>query len=250
MSAPVHFVELGVIDSTQRYAQGEVEAGRVGGRVGARPTVFVAEAQTAGVGQRGRAWSSPPGGLWMTLACPIGRSGLPSLLALRAGLAMLLAVRGVCGVPERRLNLKWPNDLMIDERKAGGALVEVVSGASGRTILVGIGINANVERLDLPENLRGSAITVREAMGHEVDLHALRTEVAGALLDQLLTAMPDEDVLAHVRAALFGVGRVLNVTLPDGRALPAMIGGLERDGRLRVEVEGRQMLLTSAIVEH
>jgi len=100
--------------------------------------VVIARHQTAGRGQRGKQWYSPPGaGLWMSIAYsftvrPANLSALT--LAVGSTVANELAALGVAGVL-----LKWPNDLLIDERKLGGILLE--SCASGMTAIVGIGIN-------------------------------------------------------------------------------------------------------------
>ena len=88
-------------------------------------TAVVAEAQVAGRGSRGRGWSSPPGGLWLSVLARPRTAGL-ELLSLRAGLAVaeLLDRLGVGA----RARLKWPNDLMLDGRKAGGILCDAATG--------------------------------------------------------------------------------------------------------------------------
>jgi len=100
--------------------------------------VAIAEQQTAGRGRRDKQWYSPPdAGLWMSVAYSFTvRSANLSALTLAVGTAVAneLADLGVSGVL-----LKWPNDLLVDERKLGGILLE--SCANGMTAIVGIGIN-------------------------------------------------------------------------------------------------------------
>jgi len=89
-------------------------------------SVVVADNQTAGRGRQGRSWEAPPGsGLFATFVLPPG-----PLVVFAAGVAAAES----CG-PEVRL--KWPNDLMLDDRKLGGVLAEI----RGKKALVGIGIN-------------------------------------------------------------------------------------------------------------
>jgi BirA family biotin operon repressor/biotin-[acetyl-CoA-carboxylase] ligase len=103
-------------------------------------TVVVAEEQLEGRGTRGRAWHSPPGGLWYSILYrDANESGL-ECLSLRIGLAVALAIESVA--PGQRLGLKWPNDLMLGDRKLGGVLCEARwQGASLGWVAVGIGIN-------------------------------------------------------------------------------------------------------------
>lgn len=105
------------------------------------PAACLAEMQTEGRGRQGRHWTSPFGaGVWLSLAWPFGQ--LPtgfSALGLVAGIAVVgaLGSLGVHGV-----GLKWPNDLMVDDRKLGGLLVETRGEAAGRMrAVIGIGIN-------------------------------------------------------------------------------------------------------------
>jgi BirA family transcriptional regulator, biotin operon repressor / biotin---[acetyl-CoA-carboxylase] ligase len=101
----------------------------------ARPgEVVVAAIQTAGRGRQGRSWVSETGGLWLTAALPVGDAlhGQPSLVA---AVAVCDALRA--WVPDA--GLKWPNDVLVRDRKVGGILVERLSLAE--LVAVGIGIN-------------------------------------------------------------------------------------------------------------
>jgi BirA family biotin operon repressor/biotin-[acetyl-CoA-carboxylase] ligase len=126
-------VRLAATPSTMDVLHTLAESGAAAG------TAVVADAQTAGRGSRGRAWSSPPGGLWLSvLARP--KAATLELLSLRVGLAVAEALEAT-GFP-RRLALKWPNDLMLDDRKVGGILCEARwVGASPAWVVVGLGLN-------------------------------------------------------------------------------------------------------------
>jgi BirA family transcriptional regulator, biotin operon repressor / biotin---[acetyl-CoA-carboxylase] ligase len=104
-----------------------------------RRLAVIADAQSAGRGQRGRRWESPAGAaLYLTLAWPTPRplSGLAGL-----SLAVGLAVRATLARLGLDARLKWPNDVWLDGRKLAGILVELLNAGSGVVALVGIGIN-------------------------------------------------------------------------------------------------------------
>jgi BirA family biotin operon repressor/biotin-[acetyl-CoA-carboxylase] ligase len=103
-------------------------------------TVVVAGEQTSGRGSRGRAWRSSPGGLWLSaLYRPRALAGV-ELLSLRVGLALAEAIEGAG--PGLRLAIKWPNDLILEDRKLGGILCEARwHGEELAWIVVGIGLN-------------------------------------------------------------------------------------------------------------
>ncbi len=148
----------GVTGSTNDLARAWIENG------GSAPAVILAEAQTAGRGRRGRAWSSPVASNVYLSQIEMLAGGLQGAvgLSLATGVAVAEAIEEVAAVP---VALKWPNDLLARERKLGGILVELVtSGAASRAIL-GIGINVRVpaytsagidqEWIDLAQTSRG-----------------------------------------------------------------------------------------------
>lgn len=117
-------------------------------------TAVLAAEQTEGRGRRGRAWRSPRGGLWLSVLCrPVAAPAI-EVLSLRAALAVARVLE--TRVPAVALRLKWPNDLILDDRKLGGILCEARwQGESPSWVAVGIGLNlAN----PVPAELAGQAI--------------------------------------------------------------------------------------------
>lgn len=140
-----------------------------------RPAVVVADRQSAGRGRRGRRWvSDTPLGLWFTVvADPVagGAAGLP----LRVGLGV---ARGLeCLVPDVRIGIRWPNDLMIEGGKLGGVLCE----ETGCAVLAGIGLNLNHAHDDLPGGLETAATSVLAAARVRVS----RARVLASVIDEL-----------------------------------------------------------------
>ncbi len=190
------FEVLPTVDSTNSHA---LQLGRLG--VDA-PTVVVAWQQTAGRGRAGRSWEASPGdSLTMSLALPLALNEVPgggSALSLAVGLAVAealdarLAALGVSPVP--RIELKWPNDLWVDDRKLGGILIEAVSGpslpAQQRWVVIGLGLNLAgtpadlaATRCDLLGLLQAGAITSAPA------LSLTAAQVFEAIVPSLLRAV-------------------------------------------------------------
>jgi BirA family biotin operon repressor/biotin-[acetyl-CoA-carboxylase] ligase len=134
------------------------------------PAVLVAEFQSAGRGRLDRTWVSPPrAGLTLSvLLRPTAPVSAWGWLPLLAGVALADAV----GPPAR---LKWPNDLLLDEGKAAGVLVQV----SGDVVVVGIGVNVSNTHAELPS---AAATSIELALGRAVD----RTDLLVDLLTGLL----------------------------------------------------------------
>ena len=133
MSQPPAIVRLARVGSTMDALHELAEAGAPAG------TAVVADVQVAGRGSRGRTWTSPPGGLWLSVLARPGDAGV-ELLSLRVGLAVAAALTGLGA--GRGLRLKWPNDLMLGERKTGGVLCEARwQGGAPAWVTIGVGLN-------------------------------------------------------------------------------------------------------------
>jgi BirA family transcriptional regulator, biotin operon repressor / biotin---[acetyl-CoA-carboxylase] ligase len=140
-------VRLGDVGSTMDALHALAEGGAVAG------TAVVARSQTAGRGSRGRPWASPPGGLWLSVLSRPAAAGL-ELVSLRTGLRVAETLEGL-GAGDR-IRLKWPNDLMLDERKLGGILCEARwQGPELAWVVIGLGLN--VENQPPPELTSGAA---------------------------------------------------------------------------------------------
>jgi BirA family biotin operon repressor/biotin-[acetyl-CoA-carboxylase] ligase len=195
-----------------------------GAREGA---TVLAVAQTGGRGRRSRAWSSPAGGLWLSIVL---RPALPAERWPLVGFAAAVgAGRAVEDITSVRVRLKWPNDLMVDEHKVGGVLVE----ARGPVLIAGIGLNANIEPETFAPDVRRVATSLSAVLGRSVDLVAL----ARALLErfeavyELLTGETDV-VLAMWRARDLTRGR--SVRISGAQELEGVAEDVDQTGALLV----------------
>jgi len=165
-----HYEEIG---STQDIAQQLALEGAPHG------TVVIAESQTAGRGRLGRDWFSPPGvNLHTTIILkPAIAPGAVAVLGLVAGVALAEAVQAIApGLP----GLKWPNDLWLRGKKAGGILAQLLAGAP-LCVLLGIGVNVNLTLQQMPEELRDIATSLPVETGEPCD----RVQFAAALFEHL-----------------------------------------------------------------
>ena len=190
-------------------------------------TVVVAEEQTAGQGRMGRPWHSKPGaGLYLSavLTSPGAPADTP-VITLALGLAVQEAVARVAGVSG---DLRWPNDLLIGERKCAGILVEL----HGDKVIAGIGVNVNHRRF--PAELAEIATSLRLATGREI----AREELLAALLEgitayhELLTESGRDAILRlFAQASSYVSGRRVTIDTAEA-ALTGTTDGLDESGFL------------------
>lgn len=105
---------------------------------------LLAEYQTAGRGRRGRAWLAPPGGaICLSMSWTFGE--LPRDLGALGLVIGVCVLRALCGLGLRNVQLKWPNDLLIGERKLAGVLIELRAESGGPAcVVIGIGLNVSI----------------------------------------------------------------------------------------------------------
>ena len=182
--------------------------------------VVLAEQQSAGRGRRGRRWSAPPRSsiLMSVLLFP------PDMLAETAWLTALGAVAVAEVVSEwsgRNARIKWPNDVRVEGHKIAGVLVERGQGA-----VVGIGINANLTRDELPEELRPLATSLQILLGRKVD----RSELARDLIRRLDhwyergQSLGPDSLDAPWRDRSEHLGQPVRITTPTGASFGRLDG--------------------------
>jgi BirA family transcriptional regulator, biotin operon repressor / biotin---[acetyl-CoA-carboxylase] ligase len=196
----------------------------------AHGTIVTAREQTRGRGRAGRAWHSPAGAnlyLSILLRPTIAPEHLPGI-TLATGIGVCDATRAA-GVANARL--KWPNDVLVGARKLAGVLTEMTTrGSALDAVVVGIGVDVDGRREDLPPELAAIATSIRDETGAPQDVRAF----AGLLLD-VLEPWLDRFLAGGVRAiaaewqARADLDRRVRVGTREGTPL-----GLADDGGLRV----------------
>jgi len=207
-----------------------VSAGRAGAAEG---LVVAAERQSAGRGRLGRSWESPVGaGLMVSLllrpTVPVARYGW---LPLLTGVALATAVRRLTGLDAR---LKWPNDLLIGDRKSAGILAE---GVPTGGVVVGFGLNVTLRADELP---RPDATSLALAGATVLDRQLLLAGILDDLADwyRRWQGVGGDPEACGLRGAYQGIcatiGRTVTVSLPAAELLTGVATGVDGDGRLLV----------------
>ena len=220
------------VESTNR------EAGRLGQAGVEHGTLVLADAQTAGRGRMARSWFSPPGvNLYgsVVLRTTVDAQHLAGWLSWLPLMAALGSAEAIEIVGSAKVAVKWPNDLLINERKVGGILCE--SGASpkgGAFQVIGIGINVNGTPEDFPEELQPLATTIRHETGGLVDRNRLIAQLLIELescIDEFLSRGSEAIALAY-GARCATIGKTVKAVLADGREHIGIAQAIQKDGSL------------------
>ncbi len=198
-------VRKNMVDSTNEVAKVLVAEGAVPW------TVVVAAKQLAGRGRFGRRWTSPRGGLYLSIALIEEVERLP-LVTLAAGLSVAEVVEAEGIVPE----LKWPNDVFVEGAKIAGVLVEGLTKPPSYWGIVGFGINSNSRKEAFPRNLVGHITTLRHELGRAVDNDSLLKTLLASFRDHYPAPGREPEVVAHYRKRCTTLGRELAVETATG----------------------------------
>lgn len=191
---------------------------------------MVTEHQTAGRGRLDRTWVTPPrSALTMSLVLrPQGPMERWPWLPLLTGYAVRTGLRAVGVVAD----LKWPNDVLVGDRKIGGILLERIETPSGPAAIAGIGLNTGVSAQDLPVP---TATSVLVETGTAPDRTVLLAAVLDAVAEQYDLWTRGADALAAAyQEACSTVGQRVRVELPQGDVLTGVADGVDAHGRLLV----------------
>lgn len=228
-----HFFE---VDSTNEVAKELAEEGASEG------TIVIAEVQRRGKGRRGKRWLSPEGGVWMTI---ILRPDIPlakaPLLTLITGVAVAETLKTRCGLD---VGIKWPNDILIGEKKVCGILTEVSENRGAlEYVVLGIGIDLNVDVEDFPLDLKEGATSLK----NELDREIYGVELVQKFLEKFEEVYEEFkegqflDILAQWRRLSTTIGRQVEVH-KKGRLVVGEAVGINREGALILEEEDGTLL--------
>ncbi len=209
-------------DEARRLAEGGAPEG----------TIVLAEEQTAGRGRLGRAWISPPGS--SILMSIIFR---PTLLLTQAHRLTMITSLSIAEAIENltplKVAIKWPNDILLAGKKAGGILTEIQ--ASTDRILyavVGVGINVNVKVSEsLLSHLAPYATSLSDELGYEFPRFVLLQEILSRLEENYQELKEGADFRAKWQARLYPLGQEVTVITP-AETVEGIAIGVNEDGAL------------------
>jgi BirA family transcriptional regulator, biotin operon repressor / biotin---[acetyl-CoA-carboxylase] ligase len=228
------------IDSTNLEA---IRLAKTGAREG---LCVVAREQTHGRGRLDRRWHSPKdAGLYLSvLLRPSFEIAHWPLIALAGALAVSDAITKTSGLV---VDIKWPNDICVDDQKLCGILAETVETPTGTAAIVGVGINLLKD--SVPADLNDRATSIESLTGERVDPNMLADNVAHSVGERYQTLHSEdgrEQVLREWCAhSSYAFDRVVRVVLGDD-SFTGVTRGLEGDGALRVETNEGNMRIVRA----
>lgn len=217
------------------------EARAAAGRGAPSRSVFVADYQRAGRGRQGRTWLASPGsGLLVSILFrEASRKPMPLRWTSLAALALLEAIDGLA--PRAPAAIKWPNDVLIADRKVAGVLAESAWNGQEVTTIVGVGLNVHAAQPDLDAF---HATSLDAACGRRVERGALLRGLVDGM-DAWLARSDDERREAWHRR-LWGRGQRLRM-VDVGVDQEVVVLGVEADGALRVRLDdGTERVTTTA----
>lgn len=205
-------------------------------------TIVVAGHQTGGKGRLGRTWLSEPGAalLCSVVLWPDLEASRAGLLTLLAGVAMAEAARVAC---DAEVRCKWPNDLMVGERKAGGILAESAVAAGRLThVVIGAGVNVAAAPADAP---RAASLGGGDpAVLLQAYLSCLKQRYHPG--DEAFA----EELLEAYRRASSTIGRRVRAMTTDGRTIDGVATGVDASGNLLVESDGETEVVAHGEIAH
>jgi len=230
---------LDSIDSTNLEAMRQAKAGAAEG------LCLVAREQTRGRGRLERTWQSPPdAGLYLSLLLrPKFEVQAWPLITLMAALAVCDALLKTCDLSA---DIKWPNDLCVNDKKLCGILAETLETSAGGAVVIGIGINLTAAILPL---VQAEATSIESATGEKPDrerlLDGLLESISGKY--ELLENVEGREHIIREWCAhsSYAIGRQVRVSLSE-ESFEGTTQGLESDGALRVETSDGKMRVVRA----
>lgn len=179
-------------------------------------SVLTADRQLSGRGRLGRSFLSPEGGLYFSVSYPLtGRETNIPFLTLLSGLAVNEAIKELTGT---NTQIKWPNDIYLNNKKLGGILTELIT-FRGLTAVVGIGIN--LSEIDFPEEIREIATSfAREGIAppDKKELIKKITESLDRLVyEEYSLYNVNKDITDKLKERSYSLGKTVSYTLADER---------------------------------
>jgi len=198
--------------------------------------VVIARNQRKGKGSRGRAWASPGGqNIYLSVVLrPKVSTEKASLLTI---LATLAAAETINDYIPKGVSIKWPNDVLVSDKKISGILLEMGTDRNkDRFFIVGIGINVNSTKMEIPPVITGLATSLYLEIGYAVSIK----DVLFKLLYRLdhwygkYNTYGFEEIIERFRAQCATIGKVVSVRAGEG-LIEGLALGVDEDGFLLVK---------------
>ena len=220
-----------------------------------------ADRQTSGRGRQGRNWQSPEGGAWFSLVWPTqcdpnAMQAAPLLVGHAVGdVIASLGLASSDGSWSNSLRIKWPNDLLIENKKAVGILCEqVLSAANSNTppptaMILGVGINANIDIASLDGELRQPVISLKDVLGFTLDIHQLIQDCADRIahyMRQLETNNGlDQQTVLSINKYLAWQNQLVSLQAAGNEKITGTLCGVDSLGQIILDTSDGQICHSS-----
>lgn len=199
-------------------------------------SVVISEKQTGGRGRSGKTWESPLGGVWLSIILTpnVDDSQIP-LITLATGVAVAKTLEKI-GIENPEI--KWPNDIMINGKKVCGILTEAMTNSNTiETVVIGVGIDANLTIEDFPEELQSETTTLENELGRKGDENLLIKLFLEEFekISELFNHDDYEKILKEWRKRSYSIGKIVEVRKPFNKHYDAYVLGISKEGALVVE---------------
>ncbi len=211
--------------------------------------VIIADSQERGRGRLGRQWFSPPGvNLYMSILLrPSIHPGHISILTMMGALAVLKGIKEVTGLDPL---IKWPNDIIVNDKKVAGILTEsnIEEEKINYTVL-GIGINVNMEEDEFPPDLRMPATSLKVCTGRVIDRETLIIRLIGAMDEYycLIRENKSDFIFHEWKSKCITLNKRVKVSRKDGE-ITGFVEDISRDGALILDTQaGKRTIYTGDV---
>ena len=199
-------------------------------------SVIISEKQTDARGRSGKSWESPLGGVWLSIILTpnVDHSKLP-LITLATGVAVAKTLEKI-GVENPEI--KWPNDIMINGKKVCGILTEAIAKFNTiENVIIGVGIDANLDINQFPEELKEGTTTLKNELGRKGDENLLIKEFLEEFerISELFNNEGYEEILKEWRKRSYTIGKIVEVRTPFNKNYDGYVVGIGKEGALIVE---------------
>ena len=222
-------IELDSIDSTNNYAMQLIDADKA-----QHGLTIVAQSQTAGKGQRGKSWMDKPGESLLMSMIVAPRLLISDQFVFNASVAVAIANVLQKVNDSWTIHIKWPNDMIINDKKAGGILIENVLRGS-RWLYSVIGLGLNVKQAGFPEDLP-YATSLKIASATDYDVASIREQVQAQILAVLNTPATKEASMKRYNELLYKAGQKQAFSDENG-SWEVLVLHTNTDGTLSVQLE-------------
>jgi len=198
-------------------------------------TTIISEIQTRGRGRIGRTWVSPKGGIWLSIVLkpkiPVSRA---YRLTIAAGLAAVKTIRTY----KIDAKIKWPNDIIIGNKKVCGILTETKAEAEQiKYAILGIGVDANIDTRLFPEEIRDSSTSLQTELGGAIDRVWFTKRLLTSFEYEYLRLYKQfPQILDEWRYFLATIGKRVQINNPS-TAIYGKAVGVDREGALIIKCD-------------